>query len=148
MDSLEVARGTYREQRDEIAQLEAEVARLDATVQAFQAGPAPGPDPLAAAGWLDPDARCPRCGDGLDLVHVPADLVRPSTDWPRTPQDWRPTHVLGCRSYPQCTYTEPYDAPLHARLAGMQARITWLTAQVGWLLGKVETSPTSTEVQP
>ena len=87
---------------------------------------------------LSTDARCQRCGDALQLYHVPADLRRPSTDWPRTPQDWRPTHVLGCRSYPQCTYTQPYDAPLHALLAGMQAQLLWLTAQYCWLLGEVE----------
>ena len=124
-----------------IAQLQAEIARLEATLQALQAGPAPGPDPLAAAVWLDPDVRCPRCGDGLQLVHVPADLSRPSTDWPRTPNDWRPTHVLGCRSYPQCTYTEPYDAPLHAFLTDMQGQILWLTAQVAWLRARQEVTP-------
>ena len=45
--------------------------------------------------------RCPRCGDDLELAHTTRG---------------RPHHILGCRAFPQCSFTADYDSHLHALL--------------------------------
>ena len=101
-----------------------------------QAHPAPGaldvPPGAQACGPARPlpvpavplDQPCPCCGDRLQLYH--------------THHERRPMHFLGCLSYPRCTYTRPYDAPLHDLLTRLETRLTFLEAQYCWLLGEVE----------